>query len=156
MNPYGNTKHGGHGTLTYARWKSMKQRCHQPSASNFEAYGAKGVSVCEAWRNSFAQFLADMGPCPSAKHTLDRIENADGYRPGNCRWATKAAQNQNRRSVLQITFAGRTMNAEQWAVEIGMSANTLRSRLRLGWTVERTLSEPLGAQGGSRGRRARP
>ena len=74
MNKRGNPKHGGHGTLTYARWKSMMQRCHQPSATNFKHYGAIGIVVCESWRD-FAAFRADMGECPGAEFTLDRIDN---------------------------------------------------------------------------------
>lgn len=154
MNPRGNHKHGGHGTLTYTRWKSMIQRCTDPSADNFKHYGGKGVMVCDRWRESFAAFRDDMGECPSVAMTLDRRDNSRGYEPGNCRWATKAEQNQHRSSVLQLTHAGRTMNATQWAAELGMSANTLRSRLRIGWSVERALTTPLGDQGGARGIKA--
>jgi hypothetical protein len=152
MNPKGNRKHGGHGTLTYARWKSMIQRCTDPAASNFKDYGGRGVTVCTRWRQSFDAFRTDMGECPDKSMTLDRIDNQRGYEPGNCRWASKAQQNQNRRSVLQLTHAGRTMNATQWADELGISANTLRSRLRIGWSVERALTTPLGSQGGTRRR----
>lgn len=154
MNPRGNVKHGRHGSLTYMRWKSMLQRCTNPKASNYKRYGGKGVTVCARWRESFAAFAADMGECPGKAFTVDRLRNSGNYEPGNCRWATKAQQNANRASVLELTHAGRTMNAEQWATELGISANTLRSRLRLGWSVERALTEPLGAQGGSRGRKA--
>ncbi len=154
MNPRGNVKHGHTGTLTYARWKGMLARCHNLQASNYRHYGGKGITVCARWRESFEAFLGDMGACPSAAMTVDRLRNELGYEPGNCRWATKAEQNAHRASVLQLTHGGRTMNAVQWAAELGLSANTLRSRLRLGWSVERTLTEPLGAQGGSRGRKA--
>jgi hypothetical protein len=146
--------HGHHGTLTYSRWKSMLQRCTNPKASNFKHYGAKGVTVCARWRASFEAFLADMGECPSPQHTVERERNTVGYEPRNCCWRTKAEQNANRSSVLRLTHAGKTMNATQWAAELGISANTLRSRLRIGWSVERALTEPLGAQGGSRGRQA--
>lgn len=150
MSGKGNTKHGGHGTLTYTRWKSMMQRCTNPAASNFKNYGARGITVCAQWRESFDVFRADMGECPDKDMTLDRIDNLRGYEPGNCRWATKAQQNQHRWGVLQLTHAGRTMNATQWAEELGISANTLRSRLRLGWSLERALTTPRGSQGGNR------
>lgn len=155
MNRSGNTKHGQHGTLTYMRWKSMLQRCTNPAASNYKHYGGKGVTVCDRWR-SFEAFVADMGACPGPSMTVDRKRNSAGYEPGNCRWATKAQQNAHRSNVLQLTHAGRTLNATQWAAELGLSANTLRSRLRLGWTVERALTEPTGAQGGWRGKKAAP
>lgn len=142
MNDRGNSKHGGHGTLTYARWKSMMQRCNQPGASNFKYYGAKGVFVCDRWHD-FAAFRADMGECPSKESTLDRIDNTKGYEPGNCRWATMVEQNRNRSHCVELTHQGRTMILRDWADEIGMSANALAQRLYLGWSVERALTTPL-------------
>jgi site-specific DNA-cytosine methylase len=95
MNPYGNTKHGHHGSLTYSRWKAMRQR----SAKQHGPYAT--VECCARWE-SFDAFLADMGECPES-HTLDRIDNQRGYEPGNCRWATMADQNANRSSVVLLT-----------------------------------------------------
>lgn len=141
-NPLGNVKHGGHGTLTYARWKSMMQRCHVVTATNYKHYGAKGITVCERWHD-FAAFLADMGECPEKQFTLDRKENNKGYEPGNCRWATMADQNRNRSHCVELTHQGRTMILRDWAEEIGISPNALAQRLYLGWTVERSLTTPL-------------
>lgn len=146
MNPRGNPTHGLSRTLTYARWKSMMARCHNPNASNFAHYGGRGIVVCDRWRESFESFLADMGECPSKAMTLDRLENALGYHPGNCRWATKAAQNQHRSHNVALTYAGRTQIVSAWASEVGISANTLRMRLRLGWTVEAALTVPKGGK----------
>jgi hypothetical protein len=142
MNPNGNVKHGGHGTLTYMRWKSMMQRCHNPKAENYPYYGGKGVTVCERWHD-FASFLADMGECPLGL-TLDRLKNDRGYEPGNCRWATKAEQNRNRPShCVMLTHGGVTRNVTDWAAEIGISANTLNMRIANGWSTERALTQPL-------------
>ena len=140
-NPRGNVKHGGHGTRTYARWKSMMQRCCQPRATNFKHYGGNGIGVCDQWRD-FAQFRNDMGECPEG-HTLDRIDNTKGYEPGNCRWATMADQNRNRSCCVELTHAGRTMILRDWAAEIGISPNALAQRLYLGWSVERAITTPL-------------
>lgn len=134
--------HGGHGTLTYARWKSMMQRCYQPTASNYRYYGGQGVTVCERWHD-FAAFLGDMGECPDRSMTLDRRENAKGYEPGNCRWATQAEQNRNRSYCVELTHEGITRNVADWAAAVGMTANALSMRLRLGWTVERALTQPV-------------
>jgi hypothetical protein len=139
MNPSGNRKHGQHGTLTYSRWKSMRQRAakqHGPYAT---------VECCARWA-SFDAFLADMGECPEG-HTLDRIDNQHGYEPGNCRWATMADQNANRSSVVMLTQAGACKSVADWARELGISANTIRMRLRLGWDAERALTTPAKAQG---------
>lgn len=143
MNPNGNLKHGGCGTLTYARWKSMMQRCTNPKAENFAHYGGRGITVCERWHD-FASFLTDMGECPSRAMTLDRIKGERDYEPGNCRWATRAEQNRNRpRAAVMLTHAGETLSATDWAERLGMRANTLFARLHLGWSAERALTTPL-------------
>jgi hypothetical protein len=146
MNPNGNVKHGGHGTLTYSRWKSMRQRCLDPNHRAFSRYGGAGVTIDAAWLESFEAFLRDMGECPTARHTLERDENTKGYGPGNCRWATRAEQNANRRSCVELTWNGKTQNVTEWAKELGMSANALNQRLYLGWTFERALTTPLKAR----------
>jgi hypothetical protein len=87
-------KHGWADTPTYWSWSGMLSRCRDPRNASFKSYGARGITVCERWRD-FENFLADMGPRPDGK-TLDRISNAGNYEPGNCRWATNAEQNANR------------------------------------------------------------
>lgn len=137
MNPNGNMKHGQHGTLTYSRWKSMRQRISDPQRAKYYAH----VACCDRWQ-SFENFLADMGECPSG-HTLDRIDNQRGYEPGNCRWATMAQQNANRTNVVSLTHNGKSQSVADWAREIGIAANVLRQRIYLGWDDERVLTTPV-------------
>ena len=74
----------------YRIWHSMRSRCYNEKHTAYRHYGAKGVTVCRRWRQSFEAFLADVGPRPSARHYLDRFPNASGnYEPGNCRWFTR-------------------------------------------------------------------
>ena len=80
--------------LTYTSWVEMRRRVAHPEEKRHSAW--VGKTVCARW-DSFANFLADMGPRPTRLHTLDRIENAGNYEPANCRWATKAEQQRNRR-----------------------------------------------------------
>jgi len=135
MNPHGNIRHGQHGTLTYRRWKSMRQRAaktHGPYAS---------IECCARWE-SFEQFLADMGECPVG-HTLDRINNWRGYEPANCRWATVSVQNGNRSSAVMLSHQGECKSVADWARDIGINANVIRQRLYLGWDTARALTTPV-------------
>lgn len=84
----------------------MKARCLNPQDQNYHRYGARGITVCQRWVDSFENFLADMGEKPDPNLTLDRIDNDKGYEPSNCRWADMTTQSNNRRQrVLPKTCA---------------------------------------------------
>jgi hypothetical protein len=76
----------------------MIERCTSPRASNYARYGGRGIRVCDRWRDSFDNFLADMGRRPTLSHTLDRIDGDGNYEPNNCRWASPIEQSRNRKS----------------------------------------------------------
>jgi hypothetical protein len=117
----------------------MRQRCHGSYAKYRPYYAAKGIAVCDRWRNSFENFLADMGERPEGT-TLDRIDNNRGYEPGNCRWATTKTQGSNRACVDLITYNGKTLNPEDWARELGLKPQTIRSRISRGWPLWRVMT----------------
>jgi hypothetical protein len=81
---------------TYNTWRGMKLRCYNKNREDYKHYGGRGIEVCERWRSSFVAFLEDMGPRPPGM-TLDRIDVNKGYCKDNCRWATKAEQERNKR-----------------------------------------------------------
>ena len=74
-------KHGGSYTLEHASWRAMRQRCSNPKHPAYPEYAGRGITVCERWQNSFEAFFEDMGPKPSPKHSIDRIDGDLGYFP---------------------------------------------------------------------------
>lgn len=128
----------------YGVWCMMRRRCSNPSSHNYKHYGARGIRVCERWMNDFNAFIQDMGPRPAGQ-SLDRINNDGNYEPSNCRWATPTEQRNNRRTdnEVLIEFNGKSQNQSAWEREYGLPRNVLRSRLVLGWTIERALTTPV-------------
>lgn len=121
----------------------MLDRCRNHNNSDFFYYGGRGIKVCDRWKNSFENFLEDMGERPK-RTSIDRIDNNGNYEPGNCRWATKKEQNNNQRSNINLTFNGKTQTTAQWADELGMNSGTVRYRVnKLGWSAEKALTTPL-------------
>jgi hypothetical protein len=136
--------HGMRRTAEYRIWTHIKSRCFNTRVPEFKHYGGRGITMCERWRESFADFLADMGPRPSALHSVDRHPNNDGnYEPGNCRWATPKAQANNTRSNRKVTVAGETRNMTQWAESIGVRREVIHKRLKRGIEGDRLLAEPV-------------
>jgi hypothetical protein len=97
-------------------------------SKSFELYGGRGISVCMRWRLSFHAFSQDMGPRPSQKHQIDRMDNDGNYEPSNCRWATPIENQNNKRRSVRVTFQGRLLTVKQWAYELGVTGNTAWGR----------------------------
>ena len=85
----------------------MIQRCTNPNAPNWYLYGGRGITVCQRWRDSYTDFLADVGPRPGVDLSLDRIDNDGNYEPGNVRWATRSEQQRNKRTAYSADVAAR-------------------------------------------------
>lgn len=133
--------HGKSRTPTYRIWKGMVSRCYTPSATGFENYGGRGIGVCERWRR-FDLFVGDMGPRPSKKHSLDRIDSNGSYEPGNCRWVERMVQSTNKRNNVVLTAGGQSLCLSEWSRKSGVSPAAIKRRLRNGWPVDRAVSEP--------------
>jgi hypothetical protein len=146
--------HGLHGAPEYRVWVGMVQRCAARNAGRkkYAGYAGRGIKVCQRWRESFAAFYADMGPRPSPKHSIDRINNDGDYEPGNCRWATASQQACNKRVNAVhglrkgnhvLTFNGSTRCLSEWARLTGIGRMTIQYRLWRGWSVEDALTRPV-------------
>lgn len=126
----------------YALWQTMKQRCQNANRQGYERYGGRGIRVCEAWVNSFEQFLRDMGPRPKGAK-IERIDNDGPYAPENCRWATSHEQMQNTHRTHKIAPFGRSCTIGEAARIWGIPRSRLYQRLKLGWSPEQAVTTPV-------------
>lgn len=133
--------HGLLGTNIYRRWASMIQRCHNPKSINYCHYGARGIFVCDEWRD-FKRFKkwADISGFKSSLQ-IDRIDNYKGYSPDNCRWVTRSENNRNKRGNVLVTYNEQTKTLAEWGEITGINQKTLSDRIKKGWTPEKALTE---------------
>jgi hypothetical protein len=127
----------------YESWCKIKARCHNPKSDRYRFYGGRGITMCERWRNSFPEFLADLGPRPGPGYTVERLDNNGHYEPSNCCWATKKTQANNRRSNKRVQWQVQDLTLAEWSDELGIPAAVLSARLRHGWSVERAFTETV-------------
>ena len=132
----GNHTHGGTGTTEHDIWRCMLQRCGSPRHKD---YAGRGISVCDRWQD-FANFRDDMGPRPSADHSIERVENDGNYEPGNCRWATAKQQGRNKRNNILVEYSGRTMCLAEAAEIAGVNYKQAWYRHRRGYPLSQVLS----------------
>ena len=145
-------RHGRHGharkgsvSVEYSTWNAMMARCFNPSLKFFERYGGRGITVCDRWMQ-FENFLADMGPRPSALHSIDRYPDKNGnYEPGNCRWATRKEQARNTRQTVMLTIDGVTQCMTDWANVSGVGVSTISFRLKKGISPRDAVFAPPGS-----------
>jgi len=141
-----NTTHGMKKSPEWRTWASMKTSCMSKKSPAYKYYGARGISICSEWINSFEIFYTDMRKQPTQKHSIERINNNGNYTPDNCIWTTSKQQARNRRDTRWLEFNGQTRCMADWADRTGIKYPTLQARInKLGWSVEKALSKPIGA-----------
>ncbi len=137
------TIHGGSYSSEYKIWQSMKSRCLNPNSTGYKHYGGSGITVCERWRNSFLDFLEDVGKRPEGM-TLERKNNNGNYTPKNCKWATWKEQSNNKSTSRLITFRGETKTVTMWSDELNIKRHIIFQRLDiLKWSVDDALTIPV-------------
>ena len=138
-----NKTHGKSHTKLYNVWSTMKRRCYSPGNTKYKNYGARGIQICDEWRNDFVAFYEwAINSGYKEGLTIDRVDVDEGYRPGNCKWATLLEQAQNKTNSTPITFRGKTMSVSMWARETGIKRETIKQRIANGWSIKDALTRP--------------
>ena len=133
--------HGHRNSRLYRIWSNIKTRCYNQNDPHFNRYGGRGITVCDEWKNDFKAFYDwAMSNGYQDDLTIDRIDNDGNYEPCNCRWVTVKEQNRNKRNVKFITYDGRTQTIPEWTKEFGLGKETIRERLKRGWSDEEALT----------------
>lgn len=123
----------------YNCWQHMKRRCLDPRSTY---YGARGITVCQEWQDSFQAFIEHIGRRPSPKHSIERKDVNGNYEPGNVEWATPKTQGRNRRNNVLLEYKGETLCVSEWAERLGIPWYIIGHRLRWGWSTEKALETP--------------
>lgn len=140
---------GGKRHPLFDSFSGMLGRCTNENDRYFENYGGRGIVVCDRWLNGeggktgFALFLKDMGPRPSASHSIDRRDNDGNYEPDNCRWATPTEQARNRRSNRLVDCDGEKVALSEFCERRRLRFEIVNHRIGRGWAFERAISQPV-------------
>ena len=127
---------------TYRSWGHMKARCNNKNYCKYDRYGGRGISYIKHWE-TYKNFLDDMGKRPD-NTSLDRINNDGNYNKQNCRWATSFQQNNNRGSIVIVTWKGKKYSLRELSRAFGLNYSTLVSRYRRsGWSLKKTIETPV-------------
>lgn len=131
-------------TDEYLTLRRMMARCHNPNNPGYKHYGARGIAVCDRWRNghgiltAYECFLADMGRRPRGT-SIDRIDNDKGYSPDNCRWATPKQQRENSRRVRWVLLNGNMVPLKTWAQAHGVDYSIVHKMFTRGRDLNKWL-----------------
>lgn len=136
--------HNKTNTRLYNIWKHMKYRCNSPKSKRHKFYYDKGIKVCDDWKDDFMKFYNwAINNGYDKNLTLDRIDNNGNYEPTNCRWATATQQNNNQSTSIRITHKEKEYTLKQLSEKYNIKRDTLYSRLKRGWTLEKALTTPV-------------
>lgn len=132
--------HGKTGTKVYHAWQAMRIRCSESSQDKAH-YWDKGIKVYEPWQKSFSEFYTYIGDPPTKDHTLDRIDTAKGYEPGNVRWATWEEQQNNRTTNVYVDTPKGRMTVTQACKEFGIPKSSFYKHRRSGMKPEQIVEK---------------
>lgn len=131
----------GRKTRLFRIWRGIKYRCLVPTSKDYPNYGAKGITICDEWKDDFKAFHDwAMNNGYKSNLTIDRKENTGNYEPSNCRWVTTKQQNRNQSQTIYLHLNGKIKSLGEWSEITGINIETLRGRKSRGWSDEKTLT----------------
>ena len=141
-----NKTHGQTGTPIYKEWSEMKRRCFNSNDTSYHNYGARGITVCKRWRDSFEAFYEYVSKLPhfgEAGYTLNRIDNERDYEPNNVEWADDVTQANNRRNNVLVCYRGKQFTIAQLAKTYNLPYKKLYKRIVIShWNIEQAVNTP--------------
>lgn len=129
----------------YRIYRGIKQRCGNAARPGYDRYGGRGICMCDQWKESFEAFLEHVGPRPSAKHSVERIDNDKGYEPGNVRWALPREQANNKERTRYVTYRGERLSLHDAVRAAGSVIHPEAAWVRIdrcGWSVAEAIETP--------------
>lgn len=121
----------------YRIWHNMRRRCYETQHQAYKNYGAKGIGVCETWKQNFDSFEAwALQNGYTAVLTLDRHNNNEGYSPENCHWIPKREQLYNRSCTVWYTVNNITLTQQEWEQKLNCARGSLYQVKHQGKSVE--------------------
>lgn len=133
----------GHSTeRLYRIWIGMKNRCYKKNNDNYKWYGAKGITICKEWLDSFISFrewALDNGYNDDL--SIDRIDNDGSYSPKNCRWVTMKFQANNKTNNRLIQFRKKSYTVSELSDLLKVPYWTVVNQRKLGWDIEKIAKE---------------
>lgn len=135
-----NITHGKSKIRLYRIWRHIINRCYNINVESYKDYGARGIIMCDEWRNDFQAFYdwsMDNGYDDSL--TIDRVDVNGNYEPNNCRWVTKSQQSKNKRNCIYYTINGEARCLSDCCKILNLNYNTVTHRVQHGWSVGRAL-----------------
>lgn len=128
----------------YRVYYGILGRCYDKKNKKYYLYGEKGITMCAAWKDDFMAFYNwAINNGYKKGLTIDRIDSNKNYEPTNCRWVTTKEQNRNLSTNHKYTYNNKTKCLGEWAEIYNISINTLRSRIRSGWSILKALTTPV-------------
>lgn len=142
------SRHNMTGTRLYQAWANIKQRCYHENNPWYKFYGARGIKMCDIWRESFEAFAEwALSNGYQDDLTIERINNDRGYEPNNCKWIGLGAQANNKRSNVKITYKNETHTLSEWCKIYGVEYYLVYNRIHKNrWDFERAIFEPVHAE----------